>query len=340
MEIPAIGRNDPCPCGSGRKFKKCCLGKLDSLPSDPGADGASTDLRQALDSREFNSMSEVEAFVGRHTQQQNQRPLDEFQGLSPEQMYRMLHFPFATPELVKVPEVLNTSPTAPIMTLFGLLTEAIGEQGLKPTATGNLPRKLCREAALVFWGNDVYKKNTRFRGINGEQDFPDLSTTRLVAELAGLIRKYKGRFILSRNCRALLSGNGTAAIYPRLFTAYVERFNWSYRDRYPELRLLQTASLFTLYLLTRYGRTARPQAFYEDAFLRAFPMVLDEIPPHQSFTPEEEVRSSYTWRTLVHFADFFGLATVEPVSDSLMSREYRVQSLPLLQEVVQFQVSG
>jgi hypothetical protein len=22
-----IGRNDPCPCGSGRKFKKCCLGK-------------------------------------------------------------------------------------------------------------------------------------------------------------------------------------------------------------------------------------------------------------------------------------------------------------------------
>jgi SEC-C motif-containing protein len=23
-ESPKIGRNDPCPCGSGRKFKKCC----------------------------------------------------------------------------------------------------------------------------------------------------------------------------------------------------------------------------------------------------------------------------------------------------------------------------
>jgi hypothetical protein len=22
-----VGRNDPCPCGSGRKFKECCLGK-------------------------------------------------------------------------------------------------------------------------------------------------------------------------------------------------------------------------------------------------------------------------------------------------------------------------
>lgn len=25
--IPQPGRNDPCPCGSGRKFKKCCLNK-------------------------------------------------------------------------------------------------------------------------------------------------------------------------------------------------------------------------------------------------------------------------------------------------------------------------
>jgi len=22
-----IGRNDPCPCGSGKKYKKCCMGK-------------------------------------------------------------------------------------------------------------------------------------------------------------------------------------------------------------------------------------------------------------------------------------------------------------------------
>jgi uncharacterized protein YecA (UPF0149 family) len=27
----AVGRNDPCPCGSGRKYKKCCLNK----PQEP-----------------------------------------------------------------------------------------------------------------------------------------------------------------------------------------------------------------------------------------------------------------------------------------------------------------
>ncbi|MBR6467995.1 MAG: SEC-C domain-containing protein, partial [Desulfovibrio sp.] len=21
---PRVGRNDPCPCGSGKKYKKCC----------------------------------------------------------------------------------------------------------------------------------------------------------------------------------------------------------------------------------------------------------------------------------------------------------------------------
>jgi len=21
---PKVGRNDPCPCGSGKKYKKCC----------------------------------------------------------------------------------------------------------------------------------------------------------------------------------------------------------------------------------------------------------------------------------------------------------------------------
>jgi len=26
--VPKIGRNDPCPCGSGKKFKKCCLHKI------------------------------------------------------------------------------------------------------------------------------------------------------------------------------------------------------------------------------------------------------------------------------------------------------------------------
>ena len=24
---PCVGRNEPCPCGSGKRFKRCCLGR-------------------------------------------------------------------------------------------------------------------------------------------------------------------------------------------------------------------------------------------------------------------------------------------------------------------------
>jgi SWIM/SEC-C metal-binding protein len=35
---PKIGRNDPCPCGSGKKFKKCCV---DQPPATADANGES-----------------------------------------------------------------------------------------------------------------------------------------------------------------------------------------------------------------------------------------------------------------------------------------------------------
>ena len=338
MKTPATGRNAPCPCGSGKKYKRCCLGKENGTTASHGAAGMSEFLREALKGRQFDSLEEAQVFLDQITQQQNRQRLEEFHGLSPEQMYQMLNFPFASPELVRFPEVLDTNPTAPILTLFELLTNAIGDHGLKPTVKGNLLRNFCREAARAYWGEQRYQENTRYGGINQEEDFADLHITRLVAELARLIRKYKGRFILSRECRRLLADDGWAVIYPRLFRVYVEGFNWAFRDSYPELRFIQSAFLFTLYLLTRHGDTWKPQVFYEDAFLRAFPMLSDEVPPSQVFSPDETVRRCYTWRTLVHFVGFLGLATVEPASDELLCREYRVKSLPLLGQIVQFQL--
>ncbi len=338
MKTQSIGRDDPCSCGSGKKFKRCCLDKENSTASNHGTAGMSETLRSALESRQFNSLEEAQEFLDQIAQQQNRRPLDEFHGLSPEQMYQMLNFPFTSQGLVSFPEALPANSGAPILTLFELLTDAIGEQGLKPTAKGNLPRNFCRETALTYFGKRKYQERTRFVGINQEEDFDDLHVTRLVAELAGLIRKYKGRFILSRDCRRLLTGGDTTAIYPKLFRTYVEQFNWAYRDGHPELQFMQSAFLFTLYLLTHYGDAWRPQVFYEDAFLGAFPWLLDEAPPSQVISDDETVRLGYTWRSLVHFADFLGLATVEPVSDSPLCFEYRVKALPLLGQFVQFQL--
>jgi tetratricopeptide (TPR) repeat protein len=41
-----IGRNDPCPCGSGQKYKRCCLPR-DAVAERAAADRAATLAREA-----------------------------------------------------------------------------------------------------------------------------------------------------------------------------------------------------------------------------------------------------------------------------------------------------
>lgn len=53
VNLHKVGRNDPCPCGSGKKFKKCCL---DSQRLDEPSSGLSqimqTVARSALEDEE------------------------------------------------------------------------------------------------------------------------------------------------------------------------------------------------------------------------------------------------------------------------------------------------
>mgnify|MGYP001271594277 CR=1 FL=1 len=331
-----IGRNDPCPCGSGKKFKHCCYDRQVSGQPPPGAREVLGELRKLVEGRSFGSLEELQTFSDHFMQQRNQPPCDDFQGLSPEQMHRVLYFPFDSPELVTYSHVVIGDPSAPILAIFHLLAEAIGEQGLKPTATGNLPRNVCREAASVYWGDEAVRKDGRFVHISKEEDFSPLHVTRLIAELAGLIKKYRGRFILSRECRRSLAEHGLGGVYPRLLLSYVRDFNWAYRDGFPDLGFIQRSFLFTLYLLNMHGGEWLPEVYYEDAFLRAFPRVLSDVAPTPYYTPEKTVRSCYTWRALENFAVFLGLAEVEPTTEKLYNRQYRVRKRPLLDEVIRF----
>jgi hypothetical protein len=45
-EQPKVGRNDPCPCGSGKKYKKCCL-KTQSFRSRTGIELAVSPIIRA-----------------------------------------------------------------------------------------------------------------------------------------------------------------------------------------------------------------------------------------------------------------------------------------------------
>jgi len=130
--------------------------------------------------------------------------------------------------------------------------------------------------------------------------------------MAGLVRKYRGRFIRSRLCRQWLDPLNLPAIYDRIFKTYTAEFNWAFGDYFPEIPILQQSFLFTLYLLQRYGKKWRSEEFYQDAFLTAFPTALQGIETEINLTPVEVIRLSYTRRCLNNFTQFLGLSEIRP----------------------------
>jgi hypothetical protein len=328
MTTMKIGRNDPCSCGSGKKYKHCCLS-----PASVVAD----ELHTLLAGQELDSLEDMQAVADDFMSSRNQQEQDDFCGLSPDQMYRLLYFPFDSPDLYHFPETLSIEPEAPILTLVNSIEQAIDDKGLKATAKGNLPQKLCRDAAEAYLQSRPPEDIRYFIKADREDNFPELNFTRITLELAGLLRKTKGRFYLTRKFKRLRDAAGLAGLYPEIFKAYCQKFNWAYLDGYPEIHFIQQSFLFTLFVLSRYGENWKLDTFYEDCFLQAFPMAVDGVEPTAWSSAEDGLRNCFNHRTLNLFLDLMGLASFEKLpGEKPFSRNYQIRKRPLLDEVVKF----
>lgn len=337
----------PCPCGSGKPFTACCGAATGEAPS-AAVQALREELQKALGDRSFDSPEEANEAMAAHLETVNRRPVDDFQGLSREQMYCVLYHPFDSPSLVRFGEGIEGRPEAPVAVLFEAIAEAAAEEpGIRLTPKGNLPRTVvaAAKAALDEGGGSC---ELRIGAVRNEEDLDELHTTRLIAGFAGLTRKYKGRLKLTKRARELREAGDWGGLYRRLLRAYCREFNWAYRDGHPELFLIQQAAVFSLYLFHRYGDAWRSQGFYEEAFLRAFAdlvreLVAEEVP--WAGTPEERIGRAWSLRTLHRFGCFFGLLELRPVAkeegalpDPLAPVE--VRGTPLLERAVRWQLGG
>lgn len=275
------------------------------------AAAVNAEMGALLEDQDFASIEDAQAFLDQQMAERNRRAMDDFVGLSPEQMNIVLYTPFEAPPLATLEQRLPATVEAPIQALFQIIADAAADKGIKLTARGNLPLKLVKAAGawlLAAEGTPV----RRIGGISTEQDVDDFHCTRLVAELAGLLRKSRGYLYLTRRAEKMLAANDGATLYRHLFETWTTKFNWAYRDGFGDLRLIQHSFGFTLHLLREYGDRWQPTAVYEDAFLRAFPMVLNEAEEvGTSFlSPERCVRSAWSSRSLTGFGYLFGLVQI------------------------------
>ena len=296
------------------------------------------ELRREIEIRDIDSLSELQVVANEVSYRRNLRPRDEFCGLSAEQMGHFLHAPFSSPEMVSFSDSFPNPPEALAFTLVSLLADACGDKGLKATAKGNLPAQFCRDAAIVSLGEEGYKELNFGSEVRKELDYRELHVVRLAAQMAGLIRKYKGRFLRTKKCEKLISAPNSGKLYLELLTGYTRKFNWAYSDRYDELVIIQEAFLFSLFLIHRYGKEFRHPTFYEEKFLQAFPTALDAVgdPVYQS--KEEQVGHAYSLRTMERFAHFFGLIELDTDYYRSISRSYKIRKSPLLDQLISFHV--
>jgi hypothetical protein len=69
-----IGRNDPCPCGSGKKYKKCCLGSEDA-PQKESATWMDEEGMHVVSKGQRPSIEEQERMTKAYQQKIRKSPL-------------------------------------------------------------------------------------------------------------------------------------------------------------------------------------------------------------------------------------------------------------------------
>jgi hypothetical protein len=295
-------------------------------------------LEKLLEGRSFATEEELQAFIDAFMEWESRKPVDDFLGLSPSQMHRLLHFPFSSPEILSFDPFPEGASEAPALRLFLLLAEALGETGVKLTAKGNIPPKICDAIALSWWGPEIYARQTRYGGIRTQDDFHEIGIIRILGEEGGLLLKRKGRLSVTAKCRKIRKTHGEAGVFSLLFDIYVRRFNWAYRDRYEPLPFIQESFAFALFLLKRMGEEWRPAEEYQEAYVRAFPALLEEIPESPYRSREKTAGRVFFLRSLERFAFFFGLAEQDPLPDPFDNVTYRIRKTPLLDRLVRFRI--
>jgi len=334
-----IGRNDPCPCGSGKKYKNCCLVRDKTPPGENEEEPLQSlfeEIRESLKGREFSSLEEAQGFLNELMERKNLEGKPEFWGFSPEEMHRLLHFPFdRTADLVAFnhdlpPEVFQSVPMVADILVF--LNELFRVDPLKATAKGNLPLKFCQ---LLLEKLPPSERSYDFP-IRSERDSMRLHSLRHILRMCGWIKKEHNSFCLTQKGKKIFARGFQGEDFFHLLKVYTTRFNWAFQDRYPPFWIIQGGFLFSLYLLTQKALEYIEDTQLANYFIEAFPLILGEAEVITYLKPEETVARCYSLRFLEKFCKMFGFVEIKKEEKDLYRYRLFIKASAFLKNYIQW----
>lgn len=330
-----IGRNDPCPCGSGKKYKRCCINVATETSQQIG-----DELKQVLAMNPDLSIEDLNVVMGKKMAQQNDLPLDDFCGLSPNQVNNWMYQPLEKLQGVTI-HVPNDIHKSPVMRYLALIVDSMLEQGgvLKATAKGNLPAKIVKQASSLqseFAIHKYHKQDSisEFAGVN-EDEMNALHYTRILAELCNIIRLKNGKFMLTADAKAQYQQHGINAFFKPMLETAAQGYNWGYFDSFPGEVPLNNFWLFMLWRIQTHGSLP----MLTDEMDIAFPALAMQLPEKEYIDEIEQLKLMIQSRFINRFLEFWGFAIVNPklfVDGQMVDQPVEIQ--PLLKQAFEFLV--
>ncbi|HAS23481.1 MAG TPA: SecC motif-containing protein, partial [Idiomarina loihiensis] len=239
-----IGRNEPCPCGSGKKYKRCCMNAVGKQHAE-----FVDSIEQMLAMNPDLSVDELNVIAEHQSNKINNTPVKDFCGLTPGQINNWLYAPFSELEgiTVNTPSDLSTSPVMRYLEL--MLETALANGGqIKATAKGNLPAALVKEASALlpefaFAPFERAISISEFAGAN-EDKFNALHYCRVLAEIAGIFKLKSNKFHVSAWAKRQYQQAGLESFFPLMLKTAIYKYNWGYMDGWEDEIPLQQFWLF------------------------------------------------------------------------------------------------
>lgn len=331
------GRNEPCPCGSGKKYKRCCMNSISKQQAF-----MLDDIEQVVAMNPNLSLEELNIVAEQRMKAANDRPHPDFCGLSPTQMSNWLYAHFKELEQVTIstPDDLKASPVMRYLAL--MFDEAMQSDGsFKATSKGNLPTKIVKQASdlLPEFAVSQFERHistSEYTGSN-EDKFNALHYSRVLAEIAGIIYRRSGRYHIKKTAQKQYITHGIQAFFIPMLEAATTQYNWDYLDGWEHDVDLRTFWLFMLWRLQSHGNT---EQLIEEV-MTAFPDLLLAFSTDDYFSTERDLGVLIESRFVERFLQFWGFITLDSrgyLNGEPVARIVQIQ--PLLKQTFQFTINS
>jgi hypothetical protein len=220
----------------------------------------------------------------------NMTPRPEMGDLSPAEVAHLLYTSWGEPgAAVQFNDDISSAllESSTFLRQIRMLLQAVHEaDGVKATAAGYLTRKFVAKMVDCILDEEAREDVWRFHKVVNEHDIAPLHNARVIAQEAGLIRRYKGKFVVPKKRVGLLSEERGSELFRDLFVVHFRRINLAYLAwTGPEAGALQKGVPYTLYRLGVVAADWLKVEGAEDAL----------VLPGIRLTLEDEVGNSTFW---------------------------------------------